>query len=102
RVRAEPAQRALLRDGDLLELGETALLFREGEAIGDRDRTAETSLGRGLETLVPDLARSYARLAAVARSDVPILLLGESGTGKELAARAIHDVSGRTGRFVAV
>lgn len=27
---------------------------------------------------------------------------GESGTGKELAARAVHALSGRTGRFVAV
>lgn len=32
----------------------------------------------------------------------PILILGESGTGKELVARAIHAVSGRRGRFVAV
>jgi DNA-binding NtrC family response regulator len=34
-------------------------------------------------------------------SDAPILLLGESGTGKELAARAVHDHSGRKdGPFV--
>jgi len=31
-----------------------------------------------------------------------ILLEGESGTGKELAARSIHDLSGRTGIFVPV
>jgi DNA-binding NtrC family response regulator len=31
-----------------------------------------------------------------------VLLEGESGTGKELAARAIHQLSGRTGSFVAV
>jgi transcriptional regulator with GAF, ATPase, and Fis domain len=30
------------------------------------------------------------------------LLLGESGTGKEIAARAIHDISGRSGAFVAM
>lgn len=29
-------------------------------------------------------------VAAVARLDVPVLVLGESGTGKELVARAIH------------
>jgi len=31
-----------------------------------------------------------------------ILIDGESGTGKELAARSIHDLSGRTGIFVPV
>jgi two-component system response regulator HydG len=31
-----------------------------------------------------------------------VLITGESGTGKELVARAIHDLSGRRGAFVAV
>ncbi len=31
-----------------------------------------------------------------------VLLQGESGTGKELAARAIHELSGRSGSFVPV
>ena len=37
----------------------------------------------------------------VAPSTATILIRGESGTGKELVARAIHDTSGRKGRFVA-
>src|SRR2546421_2953283 len=38
----------------------------------------------------------------MARSRVPILVRGETGTGKEVIASAIHQLSGRPGRFVAV
>jgi len=43
------------------------------------------------------------RIAKVAPSMAPVLVLGESGTGKELVARAIHGCSHRAdGPFVAV
>jgi two-component system response regulator AtoC len=41
-------------------------------------------------------------IAKAAPSGATILLTGESGTGKEVAARLIHDSSGREGPFVAV
>ncbi len=43
------------------------------------------------------------RIAKVARSMAPVLILGESGTGKELVAKAVHGCSHRAnGPFVAV
>jgi DNA-binding NtrC family response regulator len=44
----------------------------------------------------------FEKIRRVARLDVCVLVHGESGTGKELVARALHELSGRAGRFVAV
>lgn len=44
----------------------------------------------------------FEQVRRVAPLDVCVFLHGESGTGKELVARAIHEHSGRSGRFVAV
>jgi DNA-binding NtrC family response regulator len=41
-------------------------------------------------------------IKAVAVSEATILITGESGTGKEVAAKRIHALSGRKGRFVGV
>src|SRR5262249_39800224 len=68
----------------------------------DADSTALGDRPPGLRTLLPAAGARVEAFERVARSDIPVLLLGETGTGKELLARAVHDLSGRRGAFVAV
>ena len=46
----------------------------------------------------PALQSVLADVKRVAATDSTVLVLGETGTGKELIARAIHDLSSRSGR----
>lgn len=86
----DAARQVLLR---ALARAELALpdVFPSGEALpGVVART------RGMHELA-DLVRR------VADSDVTVLVLGETGTGKERIARAVHELSPRSGkRFVAL
>src|SRR5229473_294762 len=99
--------RAVLSDGDLIELGHSFFLFRQ--ALGTstdepailKSREIQ-SQSPGLTTLVPCLASEMRKLEAVAASTVSVVLQGESGTGKEVAATAMHRLSGRVGPFLPV
>ncbi|MEW6510118.1 MAG: sigma-54 dependent transcriptional regulator [Bacteroidota bacterium] len=49
------------------------------------------------------MAKTRGELYRLAKADATVLLRGESGTGKELAARAIHNSSGRhAGPFIVI
>ena len=56
----------------------------------------------GLVGQTPGMIEAQRRIAALAPTQVDVLVRGETGTGKEVVARAIHEASGRTGPFVAV
>lgn len=72
---------------------------------GDAEREGEEA-NRTLDRLLGDsqaMRDVRALIGRVSRSQAPVAITGESGSGKELAARAVHDCSGRrTGPFVAV
>jgi sigma-54 dependent transcriptional regulator, acetoin dehydrogenase operon transcriptional activator AcoR len=97
--------RSSLAAGALLELGHTFFLYREEPSekgtgqLDGKDLKPQTSR---LATFSPALAAEFERVALVARSRITVLLQGETGTGKEVVARAIHELSGRPGPFVAV
>lgn len=75
----------LVRLREALEADNQALLSRLG-----RQEIADAIVGAqgGLRTVLD-------RVAQVAGTDVPVLLLGETGTGKEVIAREIHRRSAR-------
>ncbi len=95
-------RRALIGDGTLFELGHTffavCIAPVEEDAVPDRVEGASSVL----TTFDGALAEAFAGLDRVARTELPVVLLGETGTGKELVARAVHELSGRSGAFVAV
>jgi len=100
---------ATLRPGDVLALSGELVLYcarrpalippsrlftsKQWGAFGEPD-----SLGIIGES--PALWRLREMLQFAAMAEGHTLLLGQSGTGKELAARAIHQLSSRTGKFV--
>jgi DNA-binding NtrC family response regulator len=92
-----------LREGAVLFFGHQVAVFR-------------TMTARELEAVRRDLGSPFGpvpmlspifvavtdKLRRLALGSGEMLLVGETGVGKEVYARAIHEASGRTGRFVAV
>jgi two-component system NtrC family response regulator len=74
--------------------------------IEEENRRLETgAAGSVLGSIVtgaPEMLKVARTIERVASADVSVMLLGASGTGKELLARAVHEMSGRKGEFVAI
>jgi DNA-binding NtrC family response regulator len=104
-VNGRPATETLLADGDVVELGSTFFVFRDGpwtapaSPDSDGDPAGPTpALGSHHHVL----AHVAAIFPSLARATAPVLLGGETGTGKEVFAHAVHALSGRQGAFVPV
>ena len=104
RLRAllDPLAAALANDQRLHELQ----ALREAAEADRRAllaRLGRRDIGETLVGAEGGLAAAMERVALVADSDVPVLLLGETGSGKEVVARALRSRSRRAaGPFVRV
>jgi len=95
-------ERALVRPGVVVELGQTRLRFDIGDDRVREPLAEEERWGRALGRS-PAMRRIFALLPRLAGSDTSLLLEGETGTGKSLLAEVIHDASSRrAGPFVVV
>ena len=105
-VNGRPIERALLSNGDVIELGHTLFVFRQAvsSSLGSRflDASGLRPSASGFATFSGSFAQELTRVEAVSPSPVAVIVQGESGTGKELIASAIHKLSGRAGAFVPV
>lgn len=93
-----------LADGDCIEIGHSLLVYR---LVNPKDALQMSVFRAGMvhgptRTLSPILMGISADLEFIARSSQPVLFLAETGAGKEIAARFVHDRSGRKGPFVAI
>ncbi len=92
-----------LRDGALVFFGNHVAVFRMVSQIELDAIKAELVAPFGpVATASPALAVACDWLRRLSASEGELLILGETGTGKEVYARAVHQASGRKGRFVAI
>ena len=85
------------------------LVLRLRKAVSERKALGRLEAGKRLEAGRTGLVGESAAIKEVQRlidkaapSGATILITGESGTGKEVAARLVHERSGRDGPFVPV
>ena len=86
----------------------TALIGRARERKARRENYllhGEAGQRPAVERMIgdsPSIKEVQRIIHRVAPRSCTVLIKGETGTGKELAARALHDLSGRRGRYAAV
>ncbi len=97
-IGATRVKEAWLSPGVSFRIGEDELVA-EPEGETRTSRLASSEAPGGLVARSAAMREVVAVVKAVAPTHATVLLTGESGSGKEVVARAIHDLSGRAGRF---
>ncbi len=87
---------AKLFPGQVFEIGRAFWMVREVHGKLDAEPASLDPTG----SVNPALRQLHRTLERLAPSNLPVLLVGETGTGKDYLARAIHQMSGRTGPFI--
>ncbi|MGB3211799.1 MAG: sigma-54 dependent transcriptional regulator [Desulforhopalus sp.] len=85
-----------------LEIG---LLRNEVMSLKGISFSSRKYLNKAFDQIVtksPLMFGLFQYIESIATSGLPTLILGETGSGKELIAKAIHEVSGLPGDFIAV
>jgi transcriptional regulator with GAF, ATPase, and Fis domain len=88
---------ALLRGGETVRIGSTALEVTRSQAPARPRLSTRTSFGPivGAST---EMRRLYPLCERLAQSDVTVVIEGETGTGKEVLAEALHEEGPRANR----
>ncbi|HUV06309.1 MAG TPA: sigma-54 dependent transcriptional regulator, partial [Spirochaetia bacterium] len=66
------------------------------------DRLAHPEAFASILTRSRRMQSVFLFVESIAKSSEPVLITGETGVGKNMIARALHEVSGRTGSYVEV
>jgi len=80
---------------------EKCRLSREVRALR-RQVAAQSGLATRLIGNTEPMTRLRKQIEHISKTAADVLIQGETGTGKELVARCLHDLSGRSGPFVAL
>lgn len=96
-VNGQRVQFGPVTPGSVLRIGSHVGVFVECAGTPPSFRELSHGLFGGHE-----LAAALEPMRAAATSSLPMVVLGPTGTGKERVARAIHEFSGRKGRFQAL
>ena len=81
---------ALLRGGEIVRIGSTAIDVTEGEPLGAVALPNASCFG-GVRGGSIEMQRLYPLCARLADASVPVMIEGETGTGKECLAEALHE-----------
>jgi transcriptional regulator of acetoin/glycerol metabolism len=92
-------ERRAVGPGDIIRCGNTLLTI-----VSDAALFTNWPQSARIEPLLggPQIKAVREKIEVVAPLNVDVLLTGETGTGKEIAARVLHEKSGRAGRMVMV